>query len=305
MASAPAYPDLSHGGVVVHQPGHHGLQMQPLTMRANNTPPGLEYLTMVDQLLVHQKMEVVEALLDFETQNRYTIKNSMGQEVYNAKEDTGCLNRICCGTLRSFDIKILDNSKNEVIHLYRPLRCQSCFFPCCLQNMEISSPPGNVIGRVEQEWSLLTPKYRILDAAGNIVFRMKGPICHCSCCGRDVNFKVTTADGKTEIGKISKQWTGLLREAFTDSDYFGINFPMDLDVKMKAVLLGALFLIVTTADGKTEIGKISKQWTGLLREAFTDSDYFGINFPMDLDVKMKAVLLGALFLIDYMYFEKK
>ena len=47
-----------------------------------------------------------------------------------------------------------------------------------------------------------------------------------------------------EVGKISKQWTGFVREAFTDADNFGATFPMDLDVKMKAVLLGAVFLIV-------------------------------------------------------------
>ena len=41
-----------------------------------------------------------------------------------------------------------------------------------------------------------------------------------------------------------------------------------------------------------------------MREAFTDADIFGINFPMDLDVRMKAVLLGACFLIDFMFFEK-
>ena len=48
------------------------------------------------------------------------------------------------------------------------------------------------------------------------------------------------------MGKISKQWSGLLREAFTDADYFGITFPMDIDVKMKAVMMGACFLIVST-----------------------------------------------------------
>lgn len=47
------------------------------------------------------------------------------------------------------------------------------------------------------------------------------------------------------VGKISKQWTGLVREAFTDTDNFGIQFPLDLDVKMKAVMLGACFLIVS------------------------------------------------------------
>lgn len=52
-------------------------------------------------------------------------------------------------------------------------------------------------------------------------------------------------DEVSKIGKISKQWTGLLREAFTDVDNFGIQFPMDLDVKMKAVMIGACFLIVS------------------------------------------------------------
>ncbi len=54
-------------------------------------------------------------------------------------------------------------------------------------------------------------------------------------------------DEVSKIGKISKQWTGLLREAFTDSDNFGIQFPMDLDVRMKAVMIGACFLIVSKA----------------------------------------------------------
>lgn len=48
----------------------------------------------------------------------------------------------------------------------------------------------------------------------------------------------------TQVGRISKQWSGLTREFFTTADYFGISFPMDLDVRMKAVMLGAVMLIV-------------------------------------------------------------
>lgn len=47
------------------------------------------------------------------------------------------------------------------------------------------------------------------------------------------------------MGRISKEWGGLLREALTDADDFGLQFPVDLDVKVKAVLLGATFLIVS------------------------------------------------------------
>ncbi len=58
--------------------------------------------------------------------------------------------------------------------------------------------------------------------------------------------QVMSEDGSAKVGKISKQWTGLIKEHFTDADNFGINFPMDLDVNIKATLLGACFLIVST-----------------------------------------------------------
>lgn len=48
------------------------------------------------------------------------------------------------------------------------------------------------------------------------------------------------------VGRISKHWSGILKEILTDVDTFGIQFPLDLDVKMKAVMLGACFLIVPT-----------------------------------------------------------
>lgn len=55
-----------------------------------------------------------------------------------------------------------------------------------------------------------------------------------------------SADGDVQVGKISKQWSGMAKEVFTDADSFGVTFPLDLDVKMKATLLGAVFLIVST-----------------------------------------------------------
>lgn len=58
-------------------------------------------------------------------------------------------------------------------------------------------------------------------------------------------WQILTMD-EVSIGRISKQWSGLLREVFTDTDNFGIQFPMDLDVRMKAVMIGLCFLVVST-----------------------------------------------------------
>ncbi|KNC27167.1 hypothetical protein FF38_13851 [Lucilia cuprina] len=206
-----------------------------------NCPRGLEYLTSIDQLLVKQKVELLEAFTGFETNNKFSIKNALGQKVYYAVEDNDCCTRNMCGPARPFDMKIFDNFRNEVIHVHRPLACSSCLFPCCLQSMEVSAPPGNVVGTIEQEWSLCAPAFRIKNHIGDTVLRIEGPFCTFSMCG-DVEFNILSLTGEN-IGKISKQWSGLAREIFTDADFFGITFPLDLDVRMKAVLLGATFLI--------------------------------------------------------------
>ncbi|KAH9375990.1 hypothetical protein HPB48_021477 [Haemaphysalis longicornis] len=47
------------------------------------------------------------------------------------------------------------------------------------------------------------------------------------------------------IGAITKKWSGLVKEYFTDIDNFGVSFPMDLDVHLKATLLATTMLIVS------------------------------------------------------------
>nr|XP_035967702.1 phospholipid scramblase 1 isoform X7 [Halichoerus grypus] len=182
------------GFPVQHQPvynppgGPAGVPCMPAPPPPLDCPPGLEYLSQIDQILIHQQIELLEVLTGFETNNRYEIKNSFGQRIYFAVEDTDFCTRNCCGASRPFTMRILDNMGQEVITLERPLKCDSCCFPCCLQ-------------------------------------------------------EIKSLDEENVVGKISKQWTGFMREAFTDADNFGIQFPLDLDVKMKAVMLGACFLI--------------------------------------------------------------
>jgi len=228
---------------VMQQPGAPGGEWMPMVAQApSNCPPGLEYLTQIDQLIVKQQIELFEAFTGFETNNKYKVKNSLGQTVYFAAEDTDCCTRMCCGPGRPFDMKIFDNSQREVIHLNRPLRCSACCFPCCLQEIEVTSPPGTPVGYIAQKWSLCAPKFEIQDADRNPVLLIEGPFCTMSMCG-DVEFQVLALDGSNQVGRISKQWGGFAKEAFTDADTFGITFPMDLDVKVKATMLGAVFLI--------------------------------------------------------------
>uniref|UniRef100_A0A0A9WQX4 Phospholipid scramblase n=1 Tax=Lygus hesperus TaxID=30085 RepID=A0A0A9WQX4_LYGHE len=209
-------------------------------MEPVSCPRGLEFLLNLDHLLVHQQKEPLEVWTGFETNNKYAVCNRNGERVYFAEENSDGCDRCCYGSERPINITAVDMYGNPVIHFYREMTCSSCFFN--VQVMNVYSPPGCLIGSVEQDFTFLYPKYNLKNAAGDSMLLIRGPLVTTGFFS-NVDFQVFGSDGQTEIGKISKQWGGLLREMFTDADIFGVSFPGDLDVSMKAVVLAACFLI--------------------------------------------------------------
>ncbi|KAJ8320466.1 hypothetical protein KUTeg_002053 [Tegillarca granosa] len=49
-------------------------------------PPGLEYLTTLDQVIVKQHKDLLEAFVGWEQANRYRIFNNQSQQVFFAAE---------------------------------------------------------------------------------------------------------------------------------------------------------------------------------------------------------------------------
>jgi len=235
-------------GPVMGQPS--GVQFMLAPSQIPGIPPGLEYLTQIDQLLVHQQVEMFEMITGWETCNKYQIKNSLGQQVFFAAEESDTCMRQCCGPAREFTMHITDNLGREVIRVHREFKCCAGWnccanFDCCAMELQVEAPVGSVIGYVKQQKSCLAAKYAILDANHEKILRIEGPVCICQglCCTADINFKILSLEADYQVGKISRQWPGLFKEMFTKADNFGVNFPMDLDVRCKATILGALFLI--------------------------------------------------------------
>jgi len=53
-----------------------------------------------------------------------------------------------------------------------------------------------------------------------------------------------------------------------------------------------------------QVGTITKQYSGFVQEMMTAADNFVVSFPKDLHICMKATLVGAIVLLDFMYFEE-
>lgn len=113
-------------------------------------------------------------------------------------------------------MRIRDNQDQDVLWMSRPLACSNCCCPCCLQSMEVTSPTDGLLGSLRQDWTLCKPKFSVLNAAGDVVLKIEGPCIPCRCFA-DVEFFIYALDGVTQVGKITKQFSGLLREAFTDA----------------------------------------------------------------------------------------
>ncbi|KAH9375888.1 hypothetical protein HPB48_008962 [Haemaphysalis longicornis] len=149
---------------------------------------------------------------------------------------------------------MVDYRGEAVVHVIRPLRCAHCWCFCCLQQLQVQAPPGTLIGSVSQKWSLCYPIFTVYDRFHKPTLTIAGPFCTQSLpCACDVKFEVRSLNG-VAVGTITKKWSGLVKELFTDADNFGVSFPMDLDVNMKATLLAATMLILhrrTTMDCAT------------------------------------------------------
>ncbi|KAL5014508.1 hypothetical protein ScPMuIL_008778 [Solemya velum] len=234
--------------VVTAQPGAQQMQwMQPPT-GPPGCPPGLEYLTQLDQLVIMQQVSLMEVLTSWEVKNKFIITNSMGQQVYYACEESDMCMRQCCGPNRGFIMHITDNNGYEVIRAEREFKC--CVGCCwcadgsCGWEMRVEAPVGQVVGYIKQRRSKWKVHLALYDEAHNHLFTTWSPCCPCQgiCCRDDVNFPFTDKSERDVVANMAKQWSGL-QEMITDADRFSLTFPASLDVKHKAIMIGAVFMI--------------------------------------------------------------
>ncbi|MEK7484086.1 MAG: phospholipid scramblase-related protein [Planctomycetota bacterium] len=206
---------------------------EPRTASPSGTPPGNEDpLNGVDTLMINQKKEMGEVLLGFETKNSYVVRDKTGRQMFMAKEEEqsswAWVIRIFLSAMRPFKVRVATNMGVTYLWLQRPFRF-------IFHKLDISDGKFNQIGTIQKQFSILRRIYKIYNEAGVEEFELFGPLL------KPWTFFIRREE--EEIGKITKQWSGLLKESFTSADNFGATFPADLTSKQKSLLLGATILI--------------------------------------------------------------
>jgi len=189
----------------------------------------MEKIESLEALVIRQRKEWSEILTGFEARNRYEIMDTSGQMLYTAAELEGSFwTRVLLKAIRPFTIYIMEQGGRRVLILDRP-------FTFYFHRLEILDPNRRILGTIQRRFSILRRKYSVLDDLGMEIFQLYGPILH--------PWTFIIRIGDREVGKITKKWSGLLKEAFTKADNFGITFPTGIDLIRKSLLLGAVFLI--------------------------------------------------------------
>ncbi|XP_020836598.1 phospholipid scramblase 4 [Phascolarctos cinereus] len=239
----------SGGPPAVYQPGINVNPIQPPQIPwmpgpppPPNCPPGLEYLSQLDKILVHQQFQILDLITGFESNNRYEVKNNMGQMVYMVLEDTDDITRNAYHSIRPFVLRVVDCMGQEIMRMQRPLRYTCCCFCCSstMQELEVQSPPGVPLGYIMQQGVFFATNFRIENEKKEHVLNIDGP-CKAQCCS-DTIFQIRSMDG-INIGSIRRQWPGAAEAEIADIDNYEITFPLDLNVTLKAMVFAATFLI--------------------------------------------------------------
>ncbi|XP_026674030.1 phospholipid scramblase 3-like isoform X2 [Ceratina calcarata] len=194
-------------------------------------PPGLEFLIPLDQLRVRRKLGILDPGYV------YKVMNNRNEKLLRVWEESKMFARSVYGNYRNCDIyaeNVINGTRREVLRMVRDWRWKCNWCLCCSQDLDIYSG-DTLLGSVRQNAVYFRGSFSICDASGETVLLVELPYFE---CGR---IKIKSADGVHTLGAIRHAWNGAC-SGLSLNDY-EITFPPDLDVKIKAVLLGACILI--------------------------------------------------------------
>lgn len=186
---------------------------------------------------VKKKVKAKELMHGIENENAYALKFGNGIEAY-AKGKTMEQFTNFFQSERPFRINVcvihpVNGSHVQVMSLKRPYKRLGGE----LKVKDASN--GEVLGYVKKETCLTSRKLVVKDEEGNDCYYLKAS----AFFGKNFHIYDSREHQDKSTGFIKKEWCGILKEMYGESECFSITFPASATPKEKALLLSAIFLI--------------------------------------------------------------
>ena len=111
---------------------------------------------------------------------------------------------------------------------------RSFFF--LLSHLQVQDGDGREVGSLRRRFSLWGRRFTIEDSVGTVLAEIHGPYFR-------LNTFMVYKQGE-EIGRVTKQWSGIGREAFTDADTFRVEMETSkIDQDFSLLMLASALAI--------------------------------------------------------------
>lgn len=221
-------------------------------MMNNPSQALLPPLSSHDELIISQKIELAEALFNYESRNKYTIYSANRAPVaYAAEQGKGFLAIFMRAMLRhwrTFEVHLFTPDRRMVANATHPFRW--LWFNECLL---VHDTQGTFLGAVQRRFSFISKVFDILSPTGDVLLSVKSPLW------KPWTFEFMSQGKRHAI--VEKKWSGMLKEMFTDTDNFRLGFDNpNLPNEVRWLLIAAAIFIdlqyFEDNQGSTAVGNI-------------------------------------------------
>ena len=166
-------------------------------------------LTQYPELIVRQQVEHLEVFTGIETENRYNVTTPQGDTVLYASEESRFLGRQFLRTHRPLTIHVVDSQGEPV------LKASRAFF-WFFSHLHVRDASDRAVGSLRRRFAIIGRRFTLEDSTGQPIAEIHGPLF------RPNTFFIR--DHGAEVARITKRWSGVLKESVTKADTFQITF---------------------------------------------------------------------------------
>lgn len=176
-----------------------------------------------------------EILLNWEQANEYMIRDSRRSNIGVIDERTSgffqALLRVFLGSHRPLDVRVHHFQSDQLAMTLK----RDFFF--LFSEMEVGTPDGRHMGKVQRRFGMIYKKYDLIDRDGRVFAQIASPLW------RLWRFPIFDQNGE-QVAEITKRWSGMLKEMYTDADNFTVDFgKRKWTLAQKAVIFAAAISI--------------------------------------------------------------
>ncbi|GAB1865774.1 Phospholipid scramblase [Camponotus japonicus] len=199
-----------------------------------NAISGTQFLAGVEQLEIQQVIDLSTLLGRTDRVTQYRVKVPRAETLFLATESKSETQSRMCGWYKGFVLNVLDQCGETAFIM----RKEPSWMHVVGSRQKITVESAHLIGSVEENFTLMGPSFTVYDAFKEPLCNIYGPsVCGC-CMFKEAQFQITSLDGSRQVASLIHQWDHL-----TVDYILLLTFPIDTDVKLKSLLLGASFLI--------------------------------------------------------------